>query len=86
MSIHEPFELEYWFINVFSGSVDIFLLVSILLITWACSIFKMQMSSFLVLLVVYAALIATTTSNILLVLLILTIAPILFWITRRVVD
>lgn len=86
MVLHQPFELEYWFVNVFSGSLDIFLLVSVLMLTILCSKFKLQMSAFMVLLVTFAAIIAATTSDLLLVVLILILAPILFWITRRVVE
>jgi len=86
VTFHQPLELQYWFINVFSGSTDIFMLVSVLALTWFCSMFKMQMGTFLVLLVTYAAILAVATTNVLLILLILILAPLLFWITRRIVD
>ena len=86
MALHEPLDLEYWFVNVFSGSIEIFALISILAITWACSYFRMQMSAFAIMIILYAGILMAYGVDWLLILLILLLAPLLFWITRRVTE
>lgn len=86
MTLYEPFNVEHWFINVFSGNTDIFLMVSLLAITSLCAMFRMQMSSLLVMLVIFAAIVGEVTSSAFMVLLILILAPIFFWITRRITE
>lgn len=84
MTFYEPFELEHWFVNVFSGNKDVFLTVSLLVITGMCAMFKMPTSSYLVLLGIFAAIIGVTTANILLMITILILAPVLFWLIGRI--
>jgi hypothetical protein len=86
MAIHEPFEIQYWFVQVFSGNWDIFSLVSILAITAACAMFRMEMSSFLIMIVIYAGILLAAGQEFLMVALILLLAPILFWVTRRITE
>ena len=86
MVLHQPFEISYWFVNVFSGSTDIFVLISCLVILWLCSLFRMQMGTFLLLFVVYSAILAAWGVNAILIILILILGPVLFWITRRIVE
>jgi cell division protein FtsW (lipid II flippase) len=84
--LREPLEIQYWFVNVFSGSWDIFSLVSMLCISTLCAMFRMQTGSFMVMLVIYAAILFAAGQQILLILAILILGPILFMITRRITD
>jgi hypothetical protein len=86
MVLHQPLELEYWFVNVFSGSPDIFAIVAVLVLTMISAMFKMPSVVYMLLLLCFGALLAVTGQSGLLILLILILAPILFWTTRRMVD
>jgi len=86
MSFHNPLEIEYWFVQVFSGNWTIFSFISIMAITWACALFKMNTSSFIIMIVLFSGILLAAGQNFLMVLLILLLAPLLFWTTRRVVD
>ena len=86
MVLHLPGELEYWLVNVFSGNWDIFALVSLLVITSICAMFRMQTGSFVVMLVIYAAILYAAGLQFIWILLILVLAPILFSIIRRITD
>ena len=84
--IHQPFELKYWFIQVFSGGMELFMLLSILIIAFMCAKFKMGASSFLVMLLMFAGILMTNGMKILMIAIILIVGGIGFWITRRVTE
>ena len=84
--IKEPLDIEYWMVNVFSGSTLIFTLIATAFITFLAAKFKMQTSVFVVFLVLFSAIMMATGESALLVLAILIGAPILFWIIRRTLE
>lgn len=84
--LHEPLEFEYWFVQVFSGTWEIFSLISIMAITYLCAMFRMPTSAFVGVIVLYAAILFAANQSFLLILLILILAPLFFWLTRRLVD
>jgi len=86
MAIHSPLDIEYWFVNVFSGSFTIFTFVIILMVTYLCARFKFEPSSYAVILVLLAGVMLAAGDSALIVLMILVLAPIFFWIVRRLVD
>ena len=49
----EPLELETWMVNVFSGSPDIFLAVSLLVISMMAGYFRMTMMSMFLMLGIF---------------------------------
>lgn len=49
MAIHEPLDLQYWFINVFSGSLEIFFMVAFVAIAGLAAYFRMSTIAFLML-------------------------------------
>jgi hypothetical protein len=86
MVLHQPLEIEYWFVQVFSGNWTIFSLVGIFLITSLCAMFKMRTSTFIIMIVIYAGILMAAGEEFLMIFLILTLAPLLFWITRKIVE
>ena len=86
MVIYEPLDLQYWLVQVFSGSWTIFSIVSVLAITYICSMFKMPTNTFLIMLVAYAGILLAAGQNWLIIILIFILAPILFWQVRRITE
>lgn len=86
MTFHQALELQYWLVQVFSGSWDVFTLVGGLFFASMCALFRMSMGTFIVIFVLFAGVLLAAGQNIIIILLILTLAPILFLITRRIVD
>jgi len=37
MALHQPLDLEYWLVNVFAGTAEIFISVALIAIFWLCS-------------------------------------------------
>ena len=86
MTLKEPLDLEYWFVNVFSGNWDIFSFIGVLLITSMAAYFKMNAVVYAMFLAMFALLLAYSGTDALLIILILVLAPILFWWIRRYVE
>lgn len=58
MTIHQPLDLEYWFVNVFAGSFDIFLFLLVILIAGLAAKFRMSNLSFGIILLCMAILLS----------------------------
>lgn len=86
MAIHEPLDLEYWFVNVFSGSMTIFSVVSLFAISVMAGYFKMNAITYGIFMLMFGLILASQGFNGILILFILIFAPILFWWTRRIVE
>ena len=41
MTLHLPFELEYWFINVFAGNITVFMVIAFVVIAFMAAYFRM---------------------------------------------
>ena len=59
MALHEPLEISYWLINTLSGSVDIFVFLSIFFIATMAAKFKMNNILFGMMIALYAVMMAT---------------------------
>ena len=86
MTFRQPLELQYWLVQVLSGSWDIFTLVGALFFAAISAMFKINMGTFIVILVLFAGVLLAAGQNILMIMAILILAPILFLITRRLVE
>jgi len=86
VTFHEPLEISYWFVQVFSGSMTIFAFVGLLAITWACAMFKMPPTAFVIMLVLFSAILFTAGFTYLWILFVIIFALLLFWVIRRLVD
>ena len=87
MSFHQPLEISYWFVNVFSsGDWNLFSLLGVMVITSLCAMFRMQTNAFLMMLVLFSGILFAQGESFLLIALIIILAPILFWITRRITE
>ena len=65
MTLQEPLDFEYWFVQVFSGDRIIFTLLSVLFITYLCAKFRMENRTTFILLAAYILIISAVLSNIL---------------------
>lgn len=61
MSFQQPLNLEYWFVNVLSGSIDIFIFLSVIFIAGMAARFGMQNIITLSIVVLYIIMLAGTT-------------------------
>jgi hypothetical protein len=86
MVMYQPLDLEYWFRYVFSGSIEIFSILGVLMITALGAYFRMSYITYGIFMAMFAIILASAGFNFLLVLLILIFAPILFWWLRRLVE
>ena len=87
MTLREPLELEYWLVNVFSGSWDIFLLIAVLAMTFISAKAKISMSIYLMLLVLFAAIMRGVAGmNYLLIFIIMLGSGLLYSIVRKIVE
>ena len=86
MVLHAPLDIEYWFVNVFSGSTTLFTLLMMFFITYLSAKFKLEAISFTIILLLFAGIMLAMGDSALIVLMIFVLAPILFWILRRVVE
>ena len=80
--MRQPLELDYWLVNVFSGSWDIFLFVAIVLIAGLAGRFRMSNLAFGMSLLLFALLLAPFYSWII-VITILLVGLIVFTLTSR---
>jgi hypothetical protein len=86
MALHQPLDLEYWLINVFSGSIEIFVVVSLFIMTSMAGFFKMSNLLYGMFIILFSVILAANGFNAILILAILVLAPILFWWIRRIVE
>ena len=86
MVLHAPWDIEYWFVNVFSGNLMIFTLIMIMFITYISAKLRMEMTTFTVMMLLFAGIMMARGDNSLIILMILILGPLLFWITRRIVE
>lgn len=84
--IHQPLDLEYWFVNIFSGNMEIFTVMSLFIITALSGFFKMSNITYGMMLTLFAVILAANGFNSILILALLLLSPILFWWTRRLVE
>jgi len=86
MTFIEPLDIEYLFVNTFSGNLTIFTLIMVMVITYMCAKFKMENISFMIMLALFAGIMLAVGDSALIILMILVLSPILFWIIRRTVE
>jgi hypothetical protein len=86
MVLKEPLDLEYWLVNVFSGTWTIFSLIGILLVTFVCAKYKVGNMAFLMIMVFFGAILLSAGLDWLMVIGIFIFAPILFSIIRRITE
>ena len=82
----QPFEMQTWIMNVFSGSPDIFLFLGIIMITSLAAYFKMSLPTYGIFILMFALIMTEIGSNLVLIIIILVLAPMLFWWIRRIVE
>lgn len=58
MVIHEPLDLQYWFVTTLSGSYAIFWFLSLIVIAGAAASFKMNNIAFGIMLALFSVLMA----------------------------
>ena len=85
-AFHEPLELQYWFVNVFSGNWTIFIFVSMFAISAICAMFRMPNSTYIIMLLLFAGILITSGQQILFIILALILSLIFFWLVRRLAD
>jgi len=86
MALTEPLDLEYWLINVLAGSVDIFIFVALVVITFLSARFKMSLGVYFIILSIFALIMKGIGVSYLVVLLVLAGSGVLFSIIKRMVD
>ena len=86
MALVEPLNLQYWLINTFAGSVDIFVFISLIIITFMSARFKMSLGVYFLMLSIFALIMGGIGVNYLVVLLVLAGSGVLFSIIKRMVD
>ena len=86
MALIEPLNLQYWLINTFAGSVDIFIFISLIIITFMSARFKMSLGVYFLMLSIFALIMGGIGVNYLVVLLVLAGSGVLFSIIKRMVD
>ena len=86
MALTEPLDLEYWLINVLAGSVDIFIFVALVVITFLSARFKMSLGVYFIILSIFALIMKGIGVSYLIVLLVLAGSGVLFSIIKRMVD
>jgi len=86
MTLIEPLNLQYWLINTFAGSVDIFIFISLIIITFMSARFKMSLGVYFLMLSIFALIMGGIGVNYLVVLLVLAGSGVLFSIIKRMVD
>jgi len=86
MALVEPLNLQYWLINTFAGSVDIFVFIALIIITFMSARFKMSLGVYFLMLSIFALIMGGIGVNYLVVLLVLAGSGVLFSIIKRMVD
>jgi len=86
MTLIEPLNLQYWLINTFAGSVDIFVFIALIIITFMSARFKMSLGVYFLMLSIFALIMGGIGVNYLVVLLVLAGSGVLFSIIKRMVD
>ena len=86
MTLIEPLNLQYWLINTFAGSVDIFIFISLIIITFMSARFKMSLGVYFLMLSIFVLIMGGIGVNYLVVLLVLAGSGVLFSIIKRMVD
>ena len=86
MTLIEPLNLQYWLINTFAGSVDIFIFISLIIITFMSARFKMSLGVYFLMLSIFALIMGGIGVNYLVVLLVLAGSGVLFSIIKRMED
>ena len=86
MALVEPLNLQYWLINTFAGSVDIFIFISLIIITFMSARFKMSLGVYFLMLSIFALIMGGIGVNYLVVLLVLAGSGVLCSIIKRMVD
>lgn len=64
MVLQEPLDLQYWFINVFSGSMEIFSIVGFIAIAGLAAYFRMNTIAFLMLYLLFVLFTAIVSPSI----------------------
>lgn len=81
--IHQPFELDYWFVQVFSGSQIVFILISTLVISFLCARMRISTSAFVAIIAVYGGILASWGQSWIQIAFIILLAPLWFWLWRK---
>ena len=82
MGFHQPFDLYYWFVNVFAGSLEIFLAIAFVTIAFLSGTFRMPPIITGVSFALFVVMLGVISGNLLLLVLII-IAIIIGWIFAR---
>lgn len=82
MAWHNPFDLYYWFVNVFAGSMPIFLAIAFLFVASMSALFRMPTIITGIFFSLFIILLSAVTGN-LYVLVILVIALVIGWSIAR---
>jgi len=86
MTFYEPLDLQFWLVQVFSGTPVIFSIVSMLTLLLVCLNFKIPTSATLVLMVTLSGLLLTLGQTWWLRMIIFVMGGILFWLTRKITE
>ena len=70
MAYHSPFDLYYWFVQTFAGSIEIFFAISFVIIAMMAGMFRMASSVVAIMFGLFIVIFAYYTQNIYLVVII----------------
>lgn len=82
MAWHQPFDLYYWFVNVFAGSMTMFLAIAFLVIAVLAATFRMPTIIIGMAFALFIIMLAAFTGN-LFILVIIVIALVVGWAISR---
>lgn len=85
MAWHQPFDLYYWFVNVFAGSITLFLAISFLVIGALAGMFRMPTIVTGIMFGMFVIMLSAYTGT-LYILVLLVIAMIIGWTIARLLK
>lgn len=84
MAWHQPFDLYYWFVNVFAGSMTMFLAISFLIIAMMAAMFRMSVLVIGIVFTLFMILLAAVTGE-MYILVIMVAGLIIGWSVSRII-
>lgn len=84
--LHQPLDLEYWLVQIFSGNLQIFTFVGMLVITSMAAYFKMGLLTYSLFMLMFAVILKAMGASTLLIGIILIFAGIIIWWVRRLTE
>lgn len=79
MAFREPLELQYWLVNVLSGSTLIFTMISLIAISSLAAYFRMSNTATLMMLMLFGLMMSAFLGNWLVIIIIVIGGMVTFW-------